>query len=174
VTQVGLLLSGPSSNWEFTSSRDLFTSLNSEIPTSEHSGTRRKSWLKWINLISRLMQKRLNWTSDLFSSCSVSEISPVFYRDAAVWCCWLMSRSRALVFLLRQLLSQLQRCVCNGVVLLTVGGVYHKPGFPFMNVYHVRKKGATIFVPLSLPNADTVFKVLSLADFVVNFWQNSN
>ena len=40
VTQVGLLLSGPSSNWEFTSSRDLFTSLNSEIPTSEHSGTR--------------------------------------------------------------------------------------------------------------------------------------
>jgi len=31
VTQVGLLLSGPSSNWEFTSSRDLFTSLNSEI-----------------------------------------------------------------------------------------------------------------------------------------------
>ena len=44
VTQVGLLLSGPSSNWEFTSSRDLFTSLNSEIPTSEHSGTRHK----WI------------------------------------------------------------------------------------------------------------------------------
>jgi len=40
VTQVGLLLSGPSSNWEFTSSRDLFTSLNSEIPTSVHSGTR--------------------------------------------------------------------------------------------------------------------------------------
>ena len=41
VTQVGLLLSGPSSNWEFTSSRrDLFTSLNSEIPTSEQSGTR--------------------------------------------------------------------------------------------------------------------------------------
>jgi len=40
VTQVGLLLSGRSLNWEFTSSRDLFTSLNSEIPTSEHSGTR--------------------------------------------------------------------------------------------------------------------------------------
>jgi len=40
VTQVGLLLSGPSSNWEFMSSRDLFTSLNLEIPTLEHSGTR--------------------------------------------------------------------------------------------------------------------------------------
>ena len=39
-SQVGLLLSGPSSNWEFTSSRDLFTSLNSEIRTSEQSGTR--------------------------------------------------------------------------------------------------------------------------------------
>ena len=39
VTQVGLLLSGPSLNWEFTSSRDLFTSLNSEIPTFEQSGT---------------------------------------------------------------------------------------------------------------------------------------
>jgi len=45
VTQVGLLLSGPSSNWEFTSSRDLFTSLNSEIPTSEHSGKRHKASL---------------------------------------------------------------------------------------------------------------------------------
>ena len=43
VTQVGLLLSGPSSNSEFTSSRDLFTSLNSEIPTSEQSGTRHNS-----------------------------------------------------------------------------------------------------------------------------------
>ena len=32
-------LSGPSSNWEFTSSHDLFTSLNSEIPTSEQSET---------------------------------------------------------------------------------------------------------------------------------------
>jgi len=40
VTHVGLLLSGPSSKWEFTSARDLFASLNSEIPTSEHSGTR--------------------------------------------------------------------------------------------------------------------------------------
>jgi len=43
VTHVGLLLSGPSSNWEFTSSCDLLTSLNSEIPTSEHSGTRHQS-----------------------------------------------------------------------------------------------------------------------------------
>jgi len=42
-SEVGLLLSGPSSNWEFTSSRDLFTSLNSEIPTSEHSGTRHEA-----------------------------------------------------------------------------------------------------------------------------------
>jgi len=47
VTQVGLLLSGPSSNWEFTSSRDLFTSLNSEIPTSEQSGTRHYSGSFW-------------------------------------------------------------------------------------------------------------------------------
>ena len=41
MTQVGLLLSGQTSNREFTSSRDLFTSLNSEIPTSEQSGTGR-------------------------------------------------------------------------------------------------------------------------------------
>jgi len=39
-SEVGLLLSGPSSNWEFTSSSDLFTRLNSKIPTSEQSGTR--------------------------------------------------------------------------------------------------------------------------------------
>ena len=42
MTQVALLLSGPSSNSEFTSSHDLFTSLNSEIPTSEQSGTRHR------------------------------------------------------------------------------------------------------------------------------------
>ena len=39
MTQVGLLLSGQSLDWEFTSSRDLFMSMNSEILTSEHSGT---------------------------------------------------------------------------------------------------------------------------------------
>jgi len=29
---------------KFTSSRDLYTSLNSEIPTSDHSGTRHYYW----------------------------------------------------------------------------------------------------------------------------------
>jgi len=60
VTQVGLLLSGPSSNWEFTSSRDLFTSLNSEIPTSEHSGTRHCSQLSF-RLSGFLFRNHSRW-----------------------------------------------------------------------------------------------------------------
>ena len=45
MTQVGLLLSGPSSNWEFTSSRDLFTSLNSWLPSILERGIScRSNW----------------------------------------------------------------------------------------------------------------------------------
>jgi len=63
VTQVELLLSGPSSNWEFTSSRNLFTSSNSEIPTSEHSGTRHKAVqirVPVTYLLSRLDETQLH------------------------------------------------------------------------------------------------------------------
>ena len=58
MTQVGLLLLGPSSNWECTSSRDLFTSLNLEIPTSEHSGTRNKNYTQFAELEIRECLRR--------------------------------------------------------------------------------------------------------------------
>ena len=95
-------------------------------------------WFKQISVFCLLMLKPLNYSVDFFTTHDVLAIICASYLGHSICYCWLVFRSWAMVVLFRQLLSQLQHCVCTGTVLVAVGGAYDEPVFPFMWTFCVK------------------------------------